>query len=349
MNSDIRLLKKIVSSYSPYSNEQNVAKIILSEMRNREFKSSFDQAGNVMGEIGSGKKTILFVGHMDVYQGKIPVKIKNNHLYGRGSVDAKGCIAAIICGASQLDKKVLKNKKIIIASCVEEEGPSSKGARYLIKNNKYRPDYLIIGEPSGWDHITIGYKGILSFEVNFSQDNFHYGSAGKRVINMAIHFCKDLIDKIESEKGKRRFDSPSVEIRNFCSKNDGITENCCLNIVIRIPPNYDISNLRDWLRKKLNNKKIKLMFSQTDPAVLSEINSKLVKSFRRIIKKEGGKATLVKKLGTSDMNILDPFYKVPSIAYGPGDSKLDHTPHEHLDLDEYKKSIEIWKKVLMLL
>jgi LysW-gamma-L-lysine carboxypeptidase len=48
------------------------------------------------------------------------------------------------------------------------------------------------------------------------------------------------------------------------------------------------------------------------------------------------------KTGTSDMNVVAPIWKCPILAYGPGDSMLDHTPDEHLDLDEY------WRAILVL-
>jgi LysW-gamma-L-lysine carboxypeptidase len=50
----------------------------------------------------------------------------------------------------------------------------------------------------------------------------------------------------------------------------------------------------------------------------------------------------VVKTGTSDMNVVAPLWQCPIVAYGPGDSGLDHTPQEHLELDEY------WKAVLVL-
>ena len=42
------------------------------------------------------------------------------------------------------------------------------------------------------------------------------------------------------------------------------------------------------------------------------------------------------------MNVVAPVWKCPIVAYGPGDSALDHTPHEHLELEEY------WRAVLVL-
>ena len=50
----------------------------------------------------------------------------------------------------------------------------------------------------------------------------------------------------------------------------------------------------------------------------------------------------VVKTGTSDMNVVAPVWQCPIVAYGPGDSALDHTPNEHLELDEY------WRAVLVL-
>ena len=37
-------------------------------------------------------------------------------------------------------------------------------------------------------------------------------------------------------------------------------------------------------------------------------------------------------------------YKIPSITYGPGDPKLEHTDDEFIDLDEYSKCIEVYSK-----
>ncbi len=46
------------------------------------------------------------------------------------------------------------------------------------------------------------------------------------------------------------------------------------------------------------------------------------------------------------MNIVAPIWDCPIVAYGPGDSSLDHTPEEHLDLDEYLRAIDVLADVL---
>ena len=46
------------------------------------------------------------------------------------------------------------------------------------------------------------------------------------------------------------------------------------------------------------------------------------------------------------MNVVAPVWHCPIVAYGPGDSALDHTPNEHLSLDEYWKAVRVIEQVL---
>jgi [amino group carrier protein]-lysine/ornithine hydrolase len=54
-----------------------------------------------------------------------------------------------------------------------------------------------------------------------------------------------------------------------------------------------------------------------------------------------GKPGYKLKTGTSDMNVVGPVWNCPIVAYGPGDSSLDHTPEEHLSIVEYEQSIQV--------
>jgi LysW-gamma-L-lysine carboxypeptidase len=76
----------------------------------------------------------------------------------------------------------------------------------------------------------------------------------------------------------------------------------------------------------------------------SERDPLLVRSFLAAIRTVAPdeKASFVVKTGTSDMNVVAPVWKCPIVAYGPGDSSLDHTPNEHVLLEEY------WQAVLVL-
>ncbi|WP_157463635.1 M20/M25/M40 family metallo-hydrolase, partial [Deinococcus pimensis] len=67
---------------------------------------------------------------------------------------------------------------------------------------------------------------------------------------------------------------------------------------------------------------------------------------RVAIREAGGTPVFKVKTGTSDMNVVAPHWQVPTVAYGPGDSRLDHTPEEHLDLAEYREAVAILRSAL---
>ena len=75
----------------------------------------------------------------------------------------------------------------------------------------------------------------------------------------------------------------------------------------------------------------------------------LVRSFLRSIRDFEGRPKFKLKTGTADMNVVAPFWTCPMVAYGPGDSSLDHTPQEHLEIAEYGRSIDVLESVLRLL
>jgi LysW-gamma-L-lysine carboxypeptidase len=72
-----------------------------------------------------------------------------------------------------------------------------------------------------------------------------------------------------------------------------------------------------------------------------EKNSSLVRASLNGIRSQGGTPRFVYKTGTADLNVVAPVWRCPAVVYGPGDSSLDHTPNEHLSLDEYKKAVEV--------
>ncbi|MAV79318.1 MAG: acetyl-lysine deacetylase, partial [Flavobacteriaceae bacterium] len=80
-------------------------------------------------------------------------------------------------------------------------------------------------------------------------------------------------------------------------------------------------------------------------AVLTGKRNALVSSLLGGIRAHGGKPKFKKKTGSADMNILAD-WGCPIVAYGPGDSSLDHTSEEHILISDYEKSISILKTSL---
>ncbi len=74
--------------------------------------------------------------------------------------------------------------------------------------------------------------------------------------------------------------------------------------------------------------------------------NRLVAAFIRAIRQAGLTPSFKLKTGTSDMNVVGPVWRCPIVAYGPGDSTLDHTPEERVDLDDYLLAVRVLTHVL---
>ncbi|MCH7759721.1 M20/M25/M40 family metallo-hydrolase [Patescibacteria group bacterium] len=343
LKKEVSLLKDLLSISSFSGQEKLAVDFLIKKTKKLNFDSvKRDQAGNFVAVRGQGKKQILLVGHIDTVKGTIPVKLIKQQLYGRGAVDAKGSLAAFIWAVHSL--KNLNNKKIVIIGAVEEELPSSRGARFIL--NKYQPDYIIIGEPSGWSNITIGYRGILRFDYSLKRNLTHFAGQQASVAQSAFEFINELNNYLQLKNGNQVpvFDRPNLEIRNINTSNNGLEEKIIAELSVRLPPGFDIAQLENFLTFT------PVMIKEKVRGVIKDKNNALVRGFLKFIRKYRGRPKFIKKTGTADFNILaENWPMVPMVAYGPGDSKFDHTPDEHLNLNEYIKSIHILSNTLQSL
>ena len=313
----IEFLKRMVEIYSPSGKENEVAEFLVNSFYRYDIDAYIDSVGNVVAEKKGKGPRILLAGHMDTVTGEIPVRIENDILWGRGSVDAKGPLSAFFFAF------VESNANMIFAGLVDEER-HSKGAKNL---KIAKPDFIIIGEPSGVNGVTIGYKGSAVIEIEKVVKKFH-GSLGQKgateeLIEVWYEISKDFGSGWDQPTGR------IVECHTYERDFDFYGK---ISINIRFPPGYNVpsvGNVVDYV-----------------PPYMVSPRSRLVRAFVRAIRENKLKPVLKKKSGTADMNILAPKFGVDAVAYGPGDSSLDHTPNEHINISEYLESIHVLKSAI---
>ncbi|MDQ6712416.1 MAG: M20/M25/M40 family metallo-hydrolase, partial [Candidatus Dormibacteraeota bacterium] len=190
----IDLLEEMVSIPSFSTQERELGQWLVSRLRAMGFAARQDETGNVVAFWGSGPREVLLLGHMDTVPGFIPVRREGNRLFGRGAVDAKGPLAAAITAVARQPAGAACRFTVIGA--VEEEG-SSRGARHLVQRKA--PDQLVILEPSGWDAVTLGYKGSLKLRYRLSQPMGHGAGPNESAGDRAIAFVRRLQDQAAAQ------------------------------------------------------------------------------------------------------------------------------------------------------
>jgi [amino group carrier protein]-lysine/ornithine hydrolase len=338
----IALLTRMVEIPSLSGDEAALAAFLVEAMRTLGFRAEIDAAGNAVGMLGDGAEDIVLLGHMDTVPGVIPIRLEDGKLYGRGSVDAKGSLAAFIAAAAEVGPRA--GKRIVVVGATEEEAASSKGARHVART--FAPTCCVVGEPSGTRAITLGYKGRLVLAYEASAGTTHSASPGANVLEEGVEFWNRLRQWAETlNVGKAMFDRVDPALRAIESRNDGLTESLTLRASIRIPPGLTSAGVQREV-EALAPGSASLRFWGADPPYRAEKNTALVRAFLKAVRAEGLEPVFKVKSGTSDMNVVGPAWNCPIVAFGPGDSSLDHTPDEHLDLAEYRQAIRVLARVL---
>jgi LysW-gamma-L-lysine carboxypeptidase len=143
---------------------------------------------------------------------------------------------------------------------------------------------------------------------------------------------------------QRMFEQLTPSLRHISSSSDGFIESVSMTLGFRLPLGIDIDGLQDALLALAEG--AELQFRGREGAFRAPKNTPLVRAFLRAIRAQGERPAFQVKSGTSDMNVVGPAWNCPILAYGPGDSTLDHTPHEHIDMDEYHQAIDVLTLVL---
>ena len=336
------LLQGLVEQYSPSTQERPAVTYLVDRMQALGFRAHIDGAGNAVGEMGDGPRTILLLGHIDTVPGFIDVRREGSLLFGRGAVDAKGPLATFVAATARAG--AADGKRIVVVGAVEEEAATSKGARFLLDG--LSPDAVIIGEPSSWNRVTNGYKGRLLANYTIAREIGHTAGPETSVCEDAFAFWHKVAAHAATFNADRRrmFDQLMPSLRTMHSDDDGFVQTASLKLGFRLPPGIDIDALETLLREFAGD--ANLCFAGREVAYRAAKNTSLARAFVHAIDAEGDRIQFKVKSGTSDMNVVGPVWNCPILAYGPGDSSLDHTPHEHIDLSEYHKAIAVLTRVL---
>ena len=205
---EIELTQRLVQTPGLSGAEGEVADRVEDAMNALGFRNVYrDGLGNVVGFVGpqAGTTALLFDAHMDV----VPVagewkmdpfggEIVDGRLYGRGSTDMKGALAAAICGAAAAAKSGRLSRQVAVSATVLEETLECAALGAVVEQVK--PEQVVICEPSNLT-IKLGQKGRAEILLTIEGIPAHaaFPDRGKNPIQLAAK-ALDALEKIEFPK-----------------------------------------------------------------------------------------------------------------------------------------------------
>jgi LysW-gamma-L-lysine carboxypeptidase len=322
------LLVDLVSTPSPSGREADAAAILVAFFEAHDREVYVDEAGNVRAPADDA---VLLTSHIDTVPGNIPVEVKDGELWGRGSVDATGPLAAMAVAAVETG--------VSFAGVVEEETTSS-GARFLCEDRE-APEAVVNGEPSGWEGITLGYRGFLDGTYVATSESGHSSRPDMNAIEEAMEWWQKVENAFEADEWRPIFEQVTTKPVGFDGGlgADGLSVEATMEVQFRIPPALSADELRELADSKLIEGTVH--WNEPIPPVMESPRTEVARAFRVAIRQAGGSPRLLRKTGTSDMNLYADAWDCPMVTYGPGNSDLDHAPDEHIVLDEFDTAVEV--------
>jgi len=254
-----------MSSGNPSWDQSNLAVInqLAAWFEELGFKISITEVPNAPGKynliasFGEGDGGLLLSGHTDTvpydetHWSSDPFKMleKDNRLYGLGTIDMKGFFAFIIEVLKDIDLKTLKKPLHILATADEETTMS--GAQEVSKQKAIKPDYAIIGEPTGLVPVVM-HKGHMSEGIRITGRSGHSSDPSKginaiEIMHLVIGELKKVQQQFKDKYSNTHFEVPFPTL-NFGAIHGGDSSNricgCCeLHIDMRPIPGVSINEL----------------------------------------------------------------------------------------------------------
>lgn len=362
-------LSKMIKIKSLSGEEKGVAETLRQMMEDAGFdEARIDGLGNVIGKIGNGKKIIAIDGHIDTVDlgnaenwdfPPLSGEIKDGYVLGRGSVDQTGGPAAFITAGRILKETgVPDDVTIYFTGTVLEEDCDGLCWNYIIKEDKIKPDCVIVTEPTNMN-IYRGHRGRMEIEVSFYGLSSH-GSAPERGKN-AIYMASQAALEIEMLNEKLAVDpflgKGSVTVTEFVSTSPSL---CAVSDFAKIHLDRRLTWGEDKelalkqvkeIVKEMNAKVELLYYEKTSYTGLSygmekyyptwkiEEDHKVIQSGIKTFSELFNIKPKVDKWTFSTNGVtINGIHNVPVIGFGPGNEELAHAPNEKVPIDHLVKA-----------
>jgi putative selenium metabolism hydrolase len=358
----VRFLADMIRTPSFSSKEEKVIAVIKKEMKKVGFDGiRIDGLGNIIGRIGRGRRVMAFDAHIDtVYPGDLeqwksdPFKphIKGGKIWGRGTVDQKGGMASMVYAAKIIKELGLNDKfTVYFTGTVMEEDCDGLCWQYLLKEEKLKPEFVVITEPTNLN-IYRGHRGRMEIRVEVKGRSCH-GSAPERGDN-AIYKIARIALEVEKLNKRLRYDPflgkgtvTVTEVRSsspsLCAVADGASLHLDRRLTFGETKASALAEVRDAAKRAGYPDAKVYVLNYAEAAytgkvyatekyyptwVLAEKSPYLkdaVTAYKGVI----GKAPLVDKWTFSTNAIaIAGMQGIPCLGLGPGNEVYAHAPNE---------------------
>ena len=381
MKDVISCVRQLVQIPSLSGEEKELAHFIRDSLNDFGLdKVYIDELGDVIGIVRgkSNRPLIVLEGHMDhVSPGnpelwKYPpysAKIADGKIYGRGTVDMKASLAAMMFASKEIAQKENEGT-LALCFVVHEETAEGEAIKHIVENElKEFPDLVVLGEATSLN-LAIGHRGRAVIKVELIGKTAH-ASMPELGLN-ALHAAAKIITNIEQDVSQKLPFHPKLgkasittinldaspknlpqlpdraeiifDRRTIVGENEEdvvkpikekVEELVKEKAVLDGTANIVEEEICCWTGKKL---KVKNFF----PSWLIEEEREIVQNALKSLHSAGLPSRIYTWRFSTDGVYTCGLRQIPTIGMGPGDEALAHQPNENIAIDKVEKAVEAY-------
>lgn len=363
------LLKKLIEAETTSDKGELAAAEILRDyfVENKidcELTKWNETRANITARIKSSGHldALVFVCHLDVVppgEGKwkhppFSATAESGRIYGRGSADMKGSIAALATAIKEVAEGGSKLKGDIIITALAGEETDSCGAKRFIKECSGQLGEvagIIVTEPTNFEVIT-AHRGLLWLEVVAKGKTAH-GSTPQLGIN-AINSMRDFLDELEDynlgDAKDEALGTASMSVNTISGGKaiNVVPDECRVKIDMRTLPGQrhteiisDFEKMFDKLKSTNPNFDAEVSAVRDVEALMTDSDSSFVREFCEVVE--------CSKTQTAGFCTDGPFFTklgAPVVIFGPGRGELCHQPDEYIEIKDLEKAVEKYTAII---
>lgn len=313
-------------------------------------------------------KTIL----LDAHQDTVPVDGMtippfepteiDGRVYGRGSCDVKGGLAAMLAAFTRLAHDRPAGMANVLLSCSCDEESTSIGINDLVNSwdgrashyslSPTKPDVAIVAEPTELD-VVVAHRGATRWKLHTTGRACH-SSRPNEGINAIYRMARvlKLLEEYAAWVPTSRPAHPlcgpatlSVGLIAGGSSVNVVPDGCVIDIDRRVIPGEENlavqAEVVDYLRQRLDFDLIHDEPYCTSPPLGDDLNGALASQLQRSIEQVvGPRQTIGVPFGTHASRLAR--VGVPTVVFGPGNIAQAHTKDEWISIDQLRQAADVY-------
>ena len=313
--------------------------------------------------------SLMLTGHMDTvpaydFEKAFEPWEDAENVYGRGTVDMKGALAAAMCAMVEIKESGTRLKGDLIFCGVADEEEAGIGTRSLIETGP-EATYTVVGEPTDL-HIALGHKGLEWIEVTFKGKKVHGGAQeeGVNAIMMAGRFLQKLETEYLPKLAQRTHPILGKATLNIGTITGGdqpstVADHCSIRLDRRCLTSETIAQVYVELQELIDQlhredprfeAEIRDVFDGTTlPHIpfCTDADCPVVKAAENALRASGEEPVLTYFPAWTDAGFIQAGTSSQCIILGPGGVATAHSVHEYISKKQLRMAAEIYRSMAM--